>query len=66
MASDLISHVCVVKPLERAKERGFRELLGWWTHGDLGRVAWSEKVLEALDSFLALYLALSILPSGCS
>ena len=46
--SDMNNGVLVMKPSKNLKGTGFRELLGWWTHGDLGRLI-PGKGMEALS-----------------
>ena len=41
-ANDLINHEYVMKSPWKHKRTGFKELLSWWTQGDLGRVGLGE------------------------
>ena len=58
MTNDLIKHAYVMKPPEKPKRMGFRELLGWWILGDLERGVYVEKAQKLQD--LSPYLALCI------
>lgn len=57
----LISHDYVVKSLYKPKRMGFRELPGWWTCGDAGRVV---SVFQEHGNFAPLFPSLVIHLSG--
>ena len=44
MASDLIDHAYIMKPLWKRRRMGFQELLDWETPGDAGRMAYPESM----------------------
>lgn len=55
ISSDLINNEASIK---KQKDE-FRELLGWWSHGDVGRVVWLERAWKLAA------LPLCVLPSSC-